>query len=259
MTLSHVRFEGMDLLVFLSDDLGWELAAGLPYEPYQWKALKDLIQERDVCFDVGASIGLYSLLMSDVCRDGKVVAFEPHPLTYRVLELNIQLNERENVETEPLAIADHSGPCRLYLARDTAFSGLADTARRPVDKIVGVAGETLDMYCEATACFPDVVKLDVEGAELLALAGAAAVLNAPEHRPRVLLVEVNLENQIAHGVGAHAVSELMENHGYTEYAITRRGARRATADSEVVDDRLFVDSQWLASEGREWARTHSGG
>jgi FkbM family methyltransferase len=129
----------------------------------QWEqpvldAFAATIRPDDVVYDVGAWIGPYSLLASQlVGPTGRVVSFEPDPEARKQLEGNVALNAAGNVRVFPIALSDHNGTARL---------GGGDSEAR-----VGTAGEvevqtmTLPDFI-AKEGPPDVVKVDIEGGEL---------------------------------------------------------------------------------------------
>src|ERR1044072_358180 len=62
-----------------------------------------------ICIDVGANIGLKSLIMAAHTRSGKVIAVEAGPSIVPVLDLNVQANHAANVAVEKVAIGDRTG------------------------------------------------------------------------------------------------------------------------------------------------------
>ena len=85
------------------------------------KLLEELIaraQPGDIFWDIGANIGIYSLLLSSaVGKQGKVYAFEPEPQTYDWLCENKTLNQAVNLETMPIALGASEGEVTLYPAK----------------------------------------------------------------------------------------------------------------------------------------------
>jgi len=69
------------------------------YEPLETEIVKQEVKKGNLAIDVGASIGYYALLFAKlVGTEGKVVAFEPVPERYHILEKNIKLNNLKNVD-----------------------------------------------------------------------------------------------------------------------------------------------------------------
>jgi FkbM family methyltransferase len=146
-------------------------------EPEQLAAAWSLIPAGGICFDVGANVGLYTLLMARRAR--RVVAFEPLPRNLRYLWSHVQINRLENVSILPSAVSDR--PCL------TGFDAGDDPGRGSLDDAAGqmVTTVTLDDVARRLGTAPDLVKIDVEGAELAVLRGAMEILRTK--RPTLLL------------------------------------------------------------------------
>ena len=137
------------------------------------RALAGLLAPGDVCFDVGANVGFYTLLAARIVGpEGRVVAFEPHPENVAALERNVQANGLSNVVVVPKAVSAASGEARLA-GGDRATAHLDADRGRPVETV------SLDEFVAAwPALAPAVVKIDVEGHELEVLEGARRTLEA---------------------------------------------------------------------------------
>jgi FkbM family methyltransferase len=125
--------------------------------------------------DAGAYLGYFTLLAADrVGPKGRVYAFEPHPESVQALCENVRANGFEDrVTVVPMALDDGRAIRRLRLEDNPAQSRLGrhETWKRSAT----VRCTTLDLYLAAEAA-PDLVKVDVEGAEVAVLAGMASTL-----------------------------------------------------------------------------------
>ncbi len=175
------------------------------YEPATVATLRRLLHPGMTMLDVGANIGYLSLIAArSVGPRGHVYAFEPDPYNRVVLERNMRANAADCVEVVPMAVGRASGPLDLHVNTDetgvlsTLYAG-ATAARGGTWKTVRVETKTLDVWAAARGWPPiHVVKLDIEGAELDALAGAGEVLR---RNPEVaLIVEMALASLAGIGV-----------------------------------------------------------
>jgi len=125
------------------------------------------------CFDVGANIGLKSLIIGAQAHAGQVVAIEPGPTVGKVLDLNIRSNGATNVAIEKVAIGDRTGGTVCF-HEDSAFGFVADTG-------VDVPMTTLAALAKARG-LPrvDFVKIDVEGLEFQILKESIDFINSNE-------------------------------------------------------------------------------
>ncbi len=156
-------------------------------EPEVVEAMVRTVRPGHVFYDIGANIGYFTLVAARmVGRDGRVVAFEPVPWCADAVATNIALNELANAEVRAEAVGAASGRAGLRVVRDASQSMLASLsrgadAREEIDVEV-VALD--DLVSSAAIPPPDVLKLDIEGAEILALAGMRETI--ARHRPRII-------------------------------------------------------------------------
>ncbi len=137
---------------------------------------KKVVKEGDIVVDLGANIGYYTLLAARlVGRSGKVYAFEPEPVNYSLLLKNIEINGYDNVIPTQKAISDTTGTVRLFL--DNEDTG-AHTIYQPGDKreFIEVESVRLDNFFKGKECPINVIKMDIEGAEIAALSGMDKII-----------------------------------------------------------------------------------
>jgi FkbM family methyltransferase len=148
------------------------------YEPGVARLLTSLARERRVVVEAGANIGYYTLLMATTQPAGGAVhAFEPRPEVFARLAENIALNGLTSVRLNDAAVSDAAGRATLYLP-DSGNREMASLDRTfaPATQSVDVRTVRLDTYCASNRLAVDLLKLDVEGAEVRALEGLGSVL-----------------------------------------------------------------------------------
>ncbi|MDO8469635.1 MAG: FkbM family methyltransferase [bacterium] len=139
------------------------------YEAKKQRAFFRSLHEADIVFDIGAHAGFYTLLASRaVGIRGKIVAFEPLPRNLAFLKRHCELNHCGNVKIIEAAVSDRSGTA-YFDTKEDSFSGLM--ADKTTD--VQVKTTSLDDFISVMKCpVPNVIKIDVEGAESAVLHGA---------------------------------------------------------------------------------------
>jgi FkbM family methyltransferase len=204
------------------------------YEVAETRFCERLLRPGATAFDVGANIGLYSLLFSDLVGPrGHVHAFEPEPDNYARLELHLALNGAANVRARQLAVYSEPGQVSLNVFppglgpwHSLGWPRLPDPFRagaiaEPAGTIP-VEGTSLDAYASEHAIERiDLLKVDVEGAELDVLQGAQALLASG--RIGALLFEVSLPQVEAMGHEPNAVFEHLAGFGYRSYRLDADG------------------------------------
>lgn len=147
-------------------------------ERYETQVWLSLLEPGMVVADVGANLGLYSLLASEaVGPEGVVHAFEPHPSNYRMLMRSIERNGCKNIVSHQAAVSDRSGSLDLFVSPehygDHRIYQPSNGAARPS---VSVEVVKLDELLEEENRL-DAVKLDIQGAEILAINGMSNLMD----------------------------------------------------------------------------------
>jgi FkbM family methyltransferase len=166
-TVSHV-YGGFPLSLSLEDPVAEE------WYDQDMLFQKDLgrlaLRQSELVFDLGAHQAVVALIASrTVGETGRVIAVEAEPHNVRVARTNVALNGVDNVELVPAAVASHEGSVQFAegLNGRLVNSGRLGTLKVPAVTIDSLAAE----YGH-----PDAVLVDVEGAEVMALQGAAATI-----------------------------------------------------------------------------------
>jgi FkbM family methyltransferase len=198
------------------------------YELEKQQALRDRLREGMTAFDIGAHAGFYTLLMSRAVGDsGKVFAFEPWPANVTDCLAHVRMNRLCNIVIVPAAVGG--------IARLASFeSGESSSTGRfaPTDTAVRVTCVTLDDLL-ATDGFrvPDLIKVDVEGAESQVLEGAQTLMR--QHAPVWFVALHSLDQK-------DACLRLLANAGYTVSALNGKlcdPSSPHTAPDEIVATR----------------------
>ncbi len=151
--------------------------AGGNYEPQVMHLLGRAVRRADTCLDIGANIGILTLALARLAPDGRVFAFEPGDTSYAYLTRNVADNDAANTVTEQLGAYDVTGTLTLQTsASHPGGAYIADTdAHESASERVPVT--RLDDWVDRRGLDRvDVIKMDIEGAELRALAGAQKTL-----------------------------------------------------------------------------------
>lgn len=182
------------------------LLEGMRYYRYQWSTPReDLVQtnwdDEAACafarlikgkrrvFDIGANWGFYVLLAHKYREGGcEIVAFEPHPRSAKELRTQITLNGIDRVQVVEAAMSDRQGTVEFIDTGSAIGQRMSGLNQESADarKLI-VPAITLDAAAERFG-MPDLVKIDVEGAENMVLEGGQKVLTT--QRP-MLVVEIH--------------------------------------------------------------------
>jgi FkbM family methyltransferase len=179
---------GYRLLLDLQSEKDYWLGT---YETDLQAAVTGLVKPGMLAYDVGANIGYVSLMLARAVEPGGgVFAFEALPANLARLARNVSLNGLETtVRVVPVAVADRNGPLEFLVGPSPGMGKAAGSAgRQEVNYVASilVEGLSLDSFVyDRGNPAPQVVKLDIEGGEVLALPGMRRLL--AEAHPLILM------------------------------------------------------------------------
>lgn len=190
------------------------------FEKAEQHFTKVFLRQGDVFVDVGANIGLFSLIASRIVGEkGKVYAFEPARTTFRRLNENLELNNISNTKAIRRALSDKKGKQTLRVSLDGYDAWNSFGASLPGTHAVGETVDlvTLDQFCDEHDLVDrlNMVKIDVEGWEKYVLQGAEKIL-ASERAP-LLMVEFAKDCVRKAGTSCQELYEQIASFGYTLY------------------------------------------
>ncbi len=156
------------------------------------------LQSGDVFYDVGANAGFFSLLASKcVGPTGRVYAFEPLPENICSIRSQLELNGIENCTVVEAAVSDCQSKIEFCNGSTTSTAHILGLRNRVgEDNVFSVNATTIDGFAR-DAVPADFIKVDIEGAEIMALRGASSCLGG-DHPPR-MLIEFHGEELVREG------------------------------------------------------------
>jgi len=198
----------------------------------------DLAGKSETIFDVGANVGIFSVLAKANNNNATVVAFEPQPNIYDVLKKNNQVNNFDII-CENLAVSDEVGTIPFYNHGPNTFSdnnttsGSLNKDWRPIDQnSIDVNVVTLNNYVKKNSIRKiDLMKVDVETLEYEVLKGYGGVLI--EHLP-ILLLEIQSEK-----IGKN-VESLLTSTNYVFYSIDEENGLIEVANLGHSNDNNYI-------------------
>jgi FkbM family methyltransferase len=116
-----------------------------------------------VIYDCGANIGFATIFFKILFPEAKILCFEPNPKTFQSLERNIKINNFDNVILHQIALSKEEGMLDLFFTDDVSVTASIDSGRSDFDQIVSVPTKRLSDFMANYK--PDLIKMDVEGAE----------------------------------------------------------------------------------------------
>ena len=212
--LDHGPCRGLNMLLQLPRDK--ELWKGT-YEQAFIESLCDAVSSGSICFDIGGWRGYFSAAMKLNGAD-QVIVFEPMPENQAAITLLMSQNPGLDFDVRNFAIGSQDGTANFQIMPDNSMGKLAASPFQPEaqGEQTEVIVRSIDsLIASGEAAVPDIIKLDIEGAELLALQGADHTLT--QHHPQ-LFIEVHSDELL------EACTSLLEDKGYRVQRIDATGA-----------------------------------
>jgi FkbM family methyltransferase len=200
------------------------------YEPIESFLVQNILEKNDIVVDAGANIGFYSLLMSDICKNGKIYSFEPVPKNFEFLKKNVSLNfKNELIETVPVGLWNESKVLEFSLdssMKDNVGSFTAGKVENTSEMFKCSVNKIDELLKDVEKI--DFIKMDIEGAELFALQGGNSLIN--KFRPQ-FLIEINRKACEQFGYNPNRIASFFKELDYQFYLI-----RESAESSGWIDD-----------------------
>lgn len=186
------------------------------YEIYAYSGLKMVVSPEDTVFDIGASWGVMSCLISKLCgTGGKVFAFEANSTPIKNARLLANANDTKNINFINKFVGEKSGAKEFYIIQ--GFKSTASTANPEALKWYShamptiVSAVAIDDFAKETGVVPNVCKIDVEGSEYLVISGMQDLLSKYDID---LVIETHGEDIPFIGGDLNLLLEKLQKFGY---------------------------------------------
>ena len=227
-TVAPLKLEsGLQLELHVDDLIDREILINGIWQPALVRLIRNRLKPGGIFIDVGANIGYMSLLAAQaVGPTGHVLALEPNPDTFRRLQRNIALSKAAQVRCIQVAAGAGKGTATLF---DESRGNSGGASIRPSKATEGIEVEVValdDCYADLGWPLPDLIKIDVEGAEYAALQGMRQMLSRP-NGPNVIC-------EISEWSLLQQVMRFMEECGYVWEALAKPEISALSGASRMV-------------------------
>jgi len=152
-----------------------------------WSHCIDSLTEDETFIDIGAHIGLYTLPAALKLKKGRVYAFEPASSNYNILKKHIKMNSLSNVEIFDYLVGDKGKSVKFYESKNLVSPKNSIVKVDKISSFEPIIKKqiSLDNFFLGKNIHPNVIKIDVEGAELFVLKGAKNIIT--KTKPKIYL------------------------------------------------------------------------
>ena len=200
------------------------------YEPETTALFKKIIRPGMVIIDIGAHIGYYTRLFARlVGPTGKILAFEPEPDNFRLLQKNT--SRFENIKLFNLAISDQNGKISFYKVKNS--TGCHSVIPQDQAEIINVNATTIDSFIAREKIkHIDIIKIDIEGGEAKALEGMKNLLKNTQGLK--LITEVSSDSLRSANTTLEAFLKQLHSYGFNIFEILERGQVRKLSKDDFI-------------------------
>lgn len=230
----EVKMHGFTLYAHSLDRLValylWKISV---LESYETDVVNSLIKKGMVTIDIGANLGYYTLQLARLTgATGQVYAFEPEPDNFRLLKKNLIVNHFSNVVAVQKAISDKNDSMFLYFCKEHhgnhKIYPSGDKRKR-----IPIKSTTLDYFLKGKRK-PDLIKMDIEGSEYLAIKGMKKTIKDCKHL--IIICEFAPETLTQCGCSPIHFLKTMTKQGFTRQLINEKGGKL-----EFIEDKALVE------------------
>lgn len=228
----------LKIYVNLSDHIGGQIFWHGHYSSGQLLLASKLLKSTDVVFDIGANMGEFSVFAAHRVKDGFLHSFEPVQKLYNQTKRNIEANKFINANVYKMGFSNKNAELPIYHSIDRGSDGAVNSGLNSIYKEEGmllaenIVVVKMDDWClEHKINKIDLIKIDIEGAELFALQGAEETLRRLQPK---MIVEVNQKTCLRAGYTARQLVDFILKLGYQIYNIDHLGQTKLVTDLDDV-------------------------
>ena len=211
-------------------------------EGYEMNLFLSFLKEGDVMLDVGANMGVYSLISSSkIGRNGKIIAFEPDSDNFKIIKKSIEVNRFNNISVFPFAVSDKEE--QIFFEKNTFNSGNHHIRKKKTSVTQSsIDAIKLDDFLKKEEKI-DIIKMDIQGAEFFAFHGMKEII---EKFPNILIfAEYWVYGLKKMGVNPKEYIDLLESYGFLIYRINSSQACLEKMDYDVIRNNVEYEKNYL--------------
>lgn len=238
------RSQSIELLLVPNDQhlIPYTLMNFRSYEKDETNYLKKIANNNWTVIDIGANCGWHSLSLAKAYPGMTLHACEPISHTYDILQRNIRHNGLNNIHAHLLGFSNKDENIKFLYTPSCSGATSITHAGQPVNNAEALQSiicpcTTLDKFCEKYEIIPQLIKCDVEGAELLVMQGSFRVLD--EFKP-VVLIELLRKWAAKFGYHPNDVFKLMTDLGYQGFTIDMNGLTPCDQVDDKTEETNFI-------------------
>lgn len=208
-----IKYYGGKIYLNLSESgMMMDRALGV-YDYWKTKLFLKLVKEGMTIADIGVNKGYFSLLFAKLMNDrGRVLSFEPDPDNCFWFKRSIRANKYRCIRLFQCTLSNRQGKVAFYRGKKSGWGSLFPSSRMDGKAITVKTRKLDDVLRDEGISRVDIIKIDVEGADLLVLEGAERTLNKKNIK---LIMDIDVRNSQK----KNRLFTLLESHGFKIFRI----------------------------------------
>jgi FkbM family methyltransferase len=208
------------------------------YEKNELQIVIKLIENKFTVFDVGANVGWYAMNIAKIFEDIKIFAFEPVPKTFECLKKNIEINEVQNIQIFNFGFSNKNEEFVFYYdPRNSGNASIANLSESNNVETVECIIKRMDDFVYEKGLTVDLIKCDVEGAELLVFQGGMETIK--RCKP-IIFTEMLRKWAKKFGYHPNDIINLFSHQGYRCFVVKHdRLVEFAEMNGQTVETNFF--------------------
>jgi FkbM family methyltransferase len=233
--VAPLQDNGQICYVNTKDLIGWKIFFFGEYETGTNNVIEKYVKSGDTVIEAGANIGSETIILSRLVGKGHVYGFEPNPYTFERLKINKTINELTNADVYDYALGEKDSTIHFNIyPKGFCNAGMSSKYEStPKTKKIEVTQRTLDSFVrEKNIAKVDFIKMDIQGAEMDLIQGAANTI--AQHKPIIFTEALEIYNN------TKQLYETLKGYGYSVYYIEDNHTAIMASAADVKD------GNWLA-------------
>jgi len=227
--------QGFTLLIDHDDPIGKEdiFLSDIQSQPVT-SCFYNEIRPGMIVFDIGANIGYFTMLSSQLNRNATVIAFEPNKKNCNLIRESVTINNFSNVVIIEKAVSNTEGKGKLFL---NPFASVDDKIIDSDENrsFTDIELQSIDDFIETTSFVPNFIKIDVQGAEYYVLEGMKKLLNSVS--PLKLVIEFSPRNNtLTYGKFKKVLLNLKKNNFHCYFLKEQTKLKKISKKEEYEND-----------------------
>lgn len=208
------------------------------YENEEMEMILSLMEKDFTFFDVGANLGWYTIKIAKSIKGARIFSFEPMPKTFALLKENLKINNIKNAQIFNLGLANENKKAKFYFHDEClANASLKNVSRKTKAKKISVQVKKLDDFVKKNDLKIDLIKCDVEGAELFVFKGGFVTIR--DCKP-IIAVEMLRKWAVGFGYNPNETIQFLKEIGYQCFTFKKKKLKEFRKMNEQTKETNFI-------------------